>query len=172
MKMQVKYFFLFLGLLPGNAAFSKSLTVYLFLAETCPICQSVSLELRKLSKEYASDKIRFVGVFPDQVYSNAASRKAFSKKYGLDFDMQTDSAFALSNRFKTAVTPEVVVWDNEKASIVYRGKVDNSFASVGKRRTVVTEYYLRAAILHWEAGRRDLIVNTEPVGCFIQRQKK
>ncbi len=171
MAIQVKSFFLFLGLLLGNNALSKSLTVYLFLSETCPICQSVSLELKKLCKQFASDNIRFVGIFPDQINSNPGSRKAFASKYGIDFELQADSAFTLTNRFKATITPEVVVWDNENESIVYRGKVDNSFASVGKRRTVVTEYYLRAAILHWEAGRRDLIVDTDPVGCFIQKQK-
>ena len=171
MKRSKKYLFLFLITLLGNNAFSKNLTVYIFLSETCPICQSVTTELKKLHTQYLSDNIRFVGVFPDKFNSSEASRKAYAKKYGISFDLQADSAYQLTSRFKATITPEVVILDNSNQTIVYRGKVDNSFASIGKRRTVITEHYLRSALLHWSEGKHDLIVNTEPVGCFIQKQK-
>jgi len=166
-KLLLLCFFLFFW----NNAFSKSLTVYIFLSETCPICQSISPEIKKLNMLYTSDNFRFIGVFPDKSQSNEVSRKAFAKKYGLTFELLGDSGRQLTSRFKASITPEVVIIDNENQSIVYRGKVDNSFVSVGKRRTVVTEYYLRTALLHWIEGRQDLIINTEPVGCFIQKQK-
>jgi len=166
-----KYLLFFLISFWGNNVLSKNLTVYIFLSETCPICQSISPEIKKLNMLHASDSIRFIGVFPDKSQSNEVSRKAFAKKYGLTFELLGDSGRQLTSRFKASITPEVVVIDNENQSIVYRGKVDNSFVSVGKRRTVVTEYYLRTALLHWIEGRQDLIINTEPVGCFIQKQK-
>ena len=169
MRNRKKLFFVLVSLIFGSSAFSQKLTVYFFLSETCPICQSVSFEIKKLTQLYVSDNIRFIGIFPDKFNSTEATRKAFAKKYGLTFELEHDSAYQLTFRFNATITPEVVVWNEENQNILYRGKVDNSFASIGKRRTVVTEYYLRSALSNWKEGNLELIKNTEPVGCFIQR---
>jgi len=148
---------------------TKGLTIYIFLSETCPICQSVAQELKKLHDQYSGNQISFNGIFPDKVLSNPITRQEFAKKYSLNFVMQPDSSHVLTQKFHATITPEVVVVDNESLEVIYRGKIDNSFASIGKRRTVVTEFYLRNVLESWHLGKKPVLSKTQPVGCIIQK---
>ena len=114
----------------------------------------------------------FYGIFPNQSLSNKKTREDFGRKYELTFPLVGDSMQKLTTQFNAEITPEVVVWDNEKQIIIYRGKIDNSFEAIGKRRTIVTEHYLQKAFENWLNGKSELNKNTEPVGCFIQKQIK
>lgn len=145
-----------------------SLIVYLFLSETCPICQSISQEIRFLVKENRKNPVKFIGVFPSKL-SNEQSRSKFSKKYNLDFDLIGDTALAITTNLKASITPEVVVMKKNNNEIVYRGLIDNSFASIGKRRKVVTEFYLRDALFAFHSQIPLSLTVTKPVGCIIQQ---
>ena len=48
-------------------------TVYIFLADTCPISQGVTPELRELYFRYARQGVGFGGVFPDPATSAATA---------------------------------------------------------------------------------------------------
>ena len=171
MNNRIRLIFLFLvGFNLATIAGGKGLTVYIFLSETCPICQSVTIELKKLHQQFSPLQVEFIGLFPDGILSDAQTRVAFGKKYGLSFPLRSDSGQVLTRKFHAEITPEVVVVDNVTETILYRGKVDNSFASLGKRRTVVTEHYLRTALESWMAGKKILLSETQPVGCIIQKK--
>ena len=168
--MRFRLLFIFIFAISAQTfADKKGLTVYIFLAETCPICQSVSIELKKLDAQYKQLNVKFVGIFPDNTLSNEKTRKAFGKKYELSFPLNADSGQVLTKNYQAEITPEAVLVDDETQMILYRGKIDNSFASLGKRRTVVTEHYLRDAIESWVLGKKILISKTNPVGCIIQK---
>jgi peroxiredoxin len=169
MRFRLILVFLF-GMNLSTMAGGKGLTVYIFLSESCPICQSVTTELKKLHQQFGPLQVEFIGLFPDGILSDAQTRQAFGKKYGLSFPLQPDSGQVLTKKFKAEITPEVVVVSNETETIIYRGKVDNSFASLGKRRTIVTEHYLRNALESWTAGKKILLSVTQPVGCIIQKK--
>jgi peroxiredoxin len=169
MRFRLILVFLF-GMNLSTMAGGKGLTVYIFLSESCPICQSVTIELKKLHQQFGPLQVEFIGLFPDGILSDAQTRAAFGKKYGLSFPMQLDSGQLFTRRFHAEITPEVVVVNNETETILYRGKVDNSFASLGRRRTVVTEHYLRNALESWMAGKKILLSETQPVGCIIQKK--
>jgi peroxiredoxin len=169
--MQFRLILLFLFAFSlSTLAGGKGLTVYIFLSETCPICQSVTTELKKLHQQFHPMQVEFIGFFPDGILSDSKTREAFGKKYGLSFPLQLDSGQLFTRKFHAEITPEVVVVNNENETILYRGKVDNSFASLGKRRTVVTEHYLRNALESWMKGKKILLSETQPVGCIIQKK--
>lgn len=168
-KMLLMALFISWNSLAVNAS-EKGLTVYFFLSESCPICQSTTLEIKKICKDFESDDIKFIGLFPNQTNSTANSRSRFSQKYELNFLLVADSSQKLTKKFDATITPEVIVIENNNQTIIYRGKVDNSFESVGKRRAVVTEFYLRQALNFWKNGKVSLIKNTIPVGCYIQQK--
>ena len=171
MYKRIRLIFLFLFAFSlSTMAGGKGLTVYIFLSETCPICQSVTIELKKLHQQFSPLQVEFIGLFPDGILSDAQTRVEFGKKYGLSFPLRSDSGQVLTRKFHAEITPEVVVVDNVTETILYRGKVDNSFASLGKRRTVVTEHYLRTALESWMAGKKILLSETQPVGCIIQKK--
>lgn len=156
-----------LFLLTGTKAPASVATVYVFLSETCPVCQSATLGLRGLYKEYRERGVDFVGVFPNVGVSDAASIERFAKKYQLEFPLRADENQRLTQRFAATVTPQVFVVAPDGERVVYRGKIDNGFERVGKRRQVVTEYYLKNALDELLANRPVTVTETEPVGCFI-----
>ncbi len=142
-----------------------TLQVYIFLAEGCPVCQSVTVEINRVYKDFNKSGTQFLGLFPGKL-SSGESRDAFKKKYKLKFDLLADSSQILSKKLNVQITPEVVVLNKNSGKVVYRGLVDDSFAAVGKRRTVSKNHYLYNAL---EAYKNQSITSefTEPVGCKI-----
>jgi hypothetical protein len=138
--------------------------VYIFLSETCPICQSSTLEIRRVREAFP--RVEFIGLFPGKDSDNK-SREKFAKKYRLDFPMQGDSLRKWTKELKATITPEVVVVGADQ-QVLYRGKIDNSFVSPGKKRTVVTEKYLYNALKAITLGENHQPASTQPVGCFIE----
>lgn len=145
-----------------------STAVFVFLSETCPICQSISTELRELSEQFKTQPFGFLGVFPSSL-STETSRKQFADKYRLNFPFMADAQLTLTNRFDASTTPEVIVLNVTTGNIVYRGLIDNSFASVGRRRRVVTEHYLKDVLLAIQSQKPITLSSTKPVGCIIQK---
>lgn len=164
---------LILGLVPAVVAPLKgstgqdSITVYLFLLESCPISKSITLELKELYKEFHNKGITFVGLFPNTGWSKDSSIQEFGKTYQLPLELKLDENQAFTKQFSATVTPEVVVVRNHDQRVLYRGKVDNSFESVGKRRQSVTHRYLYNALQSILQHRPVAPSETKPVGCFI-----
>jgi hypothetical protein len=64
------------------------------------------------------------------------------------------------------VTPEAHVYLPD-GSRIYRGRIDNTYATYGKRRPEATSHELRDALQAAVAGRRPATAVTEAVGCQI-----
>ena len=120
-------------------------SVYLFLHDDCVISQYYTLTLRNLHQEYASDHLQFVGLFPN-FSSKPAEIAAFKEKYQLPFDLKTDYYHTFTKAFGATVTPEVVVYNETRRAIVYQGRIDNTYARVGKRRRFPTTAELKEVL--------------------------
>lgn len=144
-----------------------SISVFIFLSETCPICQNQTLTLRQLYNDFSDKGISFTGVFPNLEFSSKQSIDMFGKKYKIDFALTRDEEQKLTKRYSTTTTPEVIVLNNQSNQVLYRGKVDNSFEAIGKKRQVITEHYLRWALESVLSGQPVQTTETKPVGCFI-----
>ena len=142
-------------------------TVYVFLAETCPISQAATLPLRELHGRYGAQGVRFVGVFPAKE-TQPAGLAAFAKTYQLAFPLQADAGHALTRRLHARVTPEVVVVAADGRTVLYQGRLDDAYAGLGQHRTVVSHHELADALAAVAAGRPVAVPRTEPVGCFIE----
>ncbi len=144
-------------------------TVYAFLSETCPICQSYTLSLKQLDTKYKSKHIRIVGVFPNY-YSTQKSIDEFKKKYAVPFDLIIDKKGELTKHFKASITPEVFV-ESPIKKLLYSGRIDDSFYALGKRRQVITSTELADAIEEIVSGKPIKITKTQAVGCIITTSK-
>ena len=150
-------------------AANDSLTAYLFLSESCPICQSSTLEIKRLQTENAGKPVKILAVFPNRT-SSEETVKRFLRKYKLPVAFVNDTMQKLVKQFEATTTPEVILLNNSQ-EIVYRGLIDNSYVSVGKRRQVVTAHYLSDAIKAYLSKGPIAVTHTEPVGCLIQSNK-
>ena len=77
----------------------------------------------------------------------------------------------IASRLKPLVTPEAfVVGANDR--ILYRGRIDNRFADIGKLRNKITKFELSETI-HRVASQTKLEpTSTQAVGCFFEAWKK
>ncbi|MDQ2792988.1 MAG: redoxin family protein [Bacteroidota bacterium] len=156
----------FLELL-GEAGPAPRATVYVFLAETCPISQAATLPLRELHARYGARGVRFVGVFPARE-TTPAGLAAFAKTYQLAFSLQADAGHQLTRRLHARVTPEAVVVAADGRTVLYQGRLDDAYAGLGQHRAVTNHHELAEALAAVAAGQPVAVPRTEPVGCFIE----
>ena len=142
-------------------------TVYVFLAETCPISQAATLPLRELYARYGAQGVRFVGVFPARE-TTPAGLAAFAKTYQLAFPVQADAGRLLTRRLHARVTPEAVVVAADGRTILYQGRLDDAYAGLGQHRAITRHHELAEALAAVAAGQPVALPRTEPVGCFIE----
>ena len=150
----------------GPAAVPRA-TVYVFLAETCPISQAATLPLRALYGQYAARNVRFVGVFPARE-TTPAGLAEFAATYQLPFALQADSGHVLTRRLRARLTPEVVVLGPDGRTVRYQGRLDDAYAGLGQHRPVTRHHELADALAAITAGRPVAVPRTEAVGCFIE----
>ncbi len=140
-------------------------TVYIFLSEDCPICRYYVPTINELSSSFASDSIRFIGVFPN--FSSKPNKiSSFVDDYKLIILTKTDYFKKLSTKLGATKTPEIIIVDNADG-IVYKGRIDNAFAALGKRRRVVTAHDLNDFLGKLRDGMQMHYLETETIGCYI-----
>jgi thioredoxin-related protein len=146
---------------------AQKLEAIVFMSPTCPICKSITKELSAIDAEFPDSIVSIAAYFPSKGVTDKTLQQ-FGLKYKLKFALLRDTGFTLAKKFKASVTPEVFLIDRSTNQIVYRGMVDDSFSSVGKRRTIVKNHYLREAITETINGKLPTIAETNPVGCILQ----
>jgi len=140
-------------------------TVIVMLSPECPICEKYTIKLRELQKEYKERGVTIYGVFPGRHFDLDTIRK-FIRTYKLDFSALLDENYRLTRMLKATITPEVFVIDAE-GGIIYSGMIDNWFYSLGRKRGLVTEFYLKDAIAAVLENNKPAVYRTKPIGCFI-----
>jgi hypothetical protein len=143
-------------------------TVYVFLADTCPISQAATQPLRELHGQYAAQGVRFVGVFP-AADATPGALAAFAKTYQLPFPLQADAGHKLTKRLHARVTPEAVVLAADGKTTLYQGRLNDAYAGLGQHRPITRHHELADALAAVVAGRPVAVPRTEPVGCFIEK---
>jgi hypothetical protein len=159
------FFGSFLGSTFGQN-YSDSITVNLFLLDECRISQSISGEIRYVDKTYNQGPFYFKAFFPSET-STEEKINQFMRSYSLDIPYETDYTRAKTNFYGATVAPEVVVYDEKNEKLLYRGRIDNSFADVGIRRRVITSRDLRNVLDAIIAGQEIEIVETKAIGCYL-----
>ena len=157
----------YLGAFGVGAGPAPRATVYVFLADTCPISQAATLPLRELHTQYASQGMRFVGVFPAAA-TTPAILADFATTYQVPFPLQADTGHRLTRQLHARVTPEAVVLAADGRTVLYQGRLDDAYAGLGQHRPVTRHHELADALAAVVAGRPVAVPRTEPVGCFIE----
>ncbi len=134
--------------------------------DECRICQELAPELNEIYDTYHSQEIGFVGVFPN-FSSKPKGIQAFKSKYKVIFKTKTDYFKKLTHRFNATVLPEVIVYNETKEAIIYRGLVNDLFYSPGKRRHNVINHFLRDALDDTIKEQPIRVAETMPIGCYI-----
>ena len=140
------------------------LRVAFFLSPTCSICRFYALEMRNLSADYSSKGVDFAGYAVGPLLNDSIV-EAFRKEYQIPFPIEHDDV--MHRQMNATVTPEVFVIHND--SVVYHGRIDDSFLRVGKRRAHVKNRELRSVLDSILQGRGVDVHFVPAVGCIIEK---
>lgn len=140
--------------------------VLLFVTTDCPIANGYAPTIQTLIGDYADAPVRFFLVHVDlDVTPEVAA--AHARDYGLHglAPVLIDQGHALVRAMGATITPEAVVLTD--AGIAYRGRIDNLWGDLGKRRPRPTRHDLRDALDAVLDGRSVEVSRTEAIGCDI-----
>jgi len=172
-KLKQFIFLVFLGILTSCSNTTElhyTLTnnrakVLVMLSPDCPLCKNYTKDISDLMTIFG-DEIAFYGVVSGTYYSTLEV-DSFLQSYNLPLDIIYDPDFSLSHQLAATITPEVFFID-ENNNILYSGLFDNWLGELGRRRQIVTEYYLSDALNAYQIGEPIKIPKTKAIGCFIE----
>jgi len=142
--------------------------VLLFVQTDCPISNSYAPEIQRICKAYESKGIGCSLAYEDVRVDAAAVRKHMKDYAYTGVPATIDDSRAVADRARATITPAAVVVD-PRGTVLYRGRIDNLYASIGKPRRNVTEHDLTDALDAILAGKPVPKPETEALGCFITR---
>lgn len=150
----------------SHSAQLSDITVYIFLMEDCPISQNYSTTLRSIYNTYQPKGISFKGYFPNAMSSNS-SIAAFKKTYNFPFELLKDEGQAMARKLNAKVAPEVVVYNEATHETLYKGRIDDLYFALKRKRNTVGNHDLINALEEIANNQPVSTPITEPVGCFI-----
>jgi thiol-disulfide isomerase/thioredoxin len=139
--------------------------VLFFLTTDCPIANYYTSEISAIVKDHASRPVRFYVVHVDSDLTPADARK-HAKTYGLTCPILIDAKHRLVKATGATVTPEAAVLSAD-GKLAYRGRIDDCYTDLGKRRVAPDQRDLRDALAAVLAGRPVARPRTTALGCPI-----
>jgi len=141
-------------------------SVLFFITSDCPISNSYAPEIQRICSEYGPKKVscNLVYVDPDLTVADV-------KNHVKDFGYSSvpailDSTQKLVHAAGATITPEAAVI-GASGQVLYRGRINNVYASLGKRRPEATEKDLRKALDEVLSGKPVSTPQTKAIGCYI-----
>jgi hypothetical protein len=150
-----------------NPKFPKQQSeTYIFFAfdPDCPISRYYVTNLKSIDSICKSNNIVFTAVIPGNLFTDSELRE-YEKLWALPFVLYRDDGSKLLKALKAKITPEFFVF--HKKELVYKGAFDNAYFAPAKKRTVVTEHYVRKTIETVISNQSPEYSENPAIGCFI-----
>jgi hypothetical protein len=139
--------------------------VLIFILADCPICNSFIPELNRLHQSLNAAEISMCLVHAD-AETTANEARQHAAEYRIEPPIALDANHYWIRKAGATVAPEAAVF-SPTGELLYRGRINNQYAELGKRRAAVTEHDLRDALEAIQAGRSIVVSRTKAIGCFI-----
>jgi hypothetical protein len=140
-------------------------TAIIFVLQDCPISNKYAPEIQRLADQFTKQRVRFYLVHVDPQLTLKVARQ-HAKDYGYTLPILIDRKHELVRHCKATTAPEVVVFGGEE-NLLYRGRIDDRYAAVGKPRQLVKRQDLRLALEAIVTGKPIEVAETKPIGCYI-----
>ena len=153
--------------LPTEDILGGKATVVVFLGQECPISRRYIPRLNELSTLAHEQGLGFVGVFSDS-WATLKSSQTFRDDYEIRFDLILDDRGELASALKPLAKPEVFVLEaSDLERIIYRGRIDDRFAAIGRLKQTINHHELFDAIQAAAKNQKPAVAKTQPIGCFF-----
>ena len=139
--------------------------VLVFIDAECPIANAYQPELRRLQEKFGKKGVRFVLIHADPE-TDVEKAQTHEKEYGITATVCIDKAHRWVKRTGATVTPEAVVLD-ATGKTIYKGRIDDRYADLGKKRPEPKVRDLDLALTALLAGQPVKVPKTKAVGCRI-----
>ena len=140
--------------------------VYFFVTNDCPISNAFAPEIARICAEYGPKGADCELVYVDPTITDDTAM-AHAKAYGHGpYPKVVDRKHELVKLTGVTITPEVAVVDHA-GQVVYRGRIDDSYAALGQARRTPTSHDLRDALDATLAGKPAPHPQTKALGCYI-----
>lgn len=149
----------------GEAESTQAVAV-VFLSHECPISNQYISELNRIAKDQTPGAVEFYGVLSDRGLSRTRA-VVFAKEFAIEFPILFDASGEIAERLAPTHVPESFVF-TRRGELAYRGRINDQFASLGKRRPMVTDNNLKDALAAVIAGESPSVARTEVVGCKLE----
>jgi hypothetical protein len=136
-----------------------------FLWTPCPNSNQYSPTLNEIAGAFETDRVRFVGLYVDADLTDGEVA-GHAREYALAFPIGRSGAVRLAGELGVETVPSALVVD-DSGQIRYRGRIDDQFFDLGRRRQVVRSRDLRDAIAAVLAGEAVRDPVTEAIGCTL-----
>jgi hypothetical protein len=150
------------------AASEVRATVFVFTRTDCPIASRYLPELERMQSRASARAMAFWLVFVDRD-EPAESIQAHLRTYGFHGRVLRDGEHALVRLAGATVTPEAAVFTHgaRGPTLVYRGRIDDRYADLGRARPAPTVRDLDEVLDTLSTGASIRFRSTEAVGCVI-----
>lgn len=137
-----------------------------FLTTECPVARQYVPELNRLAQSLAEQPVKFLGVICNNGTTRAAAVR-FQQEFNIKFPLLFDASGELAAALGPTHVPEAFVV-NPLGEVVYRGRIDDQYEELGKKRPAATTHELADAIAATVEGRPVAQAQTRPVGCPLE----
>jgi len=150
---------------PFLTAESSKAIVFLFASVDCPISNRYAPVVQRLYQTFSPQGVTFWLIYPNPAETPAAIRDHV-KAFNYPVHALRDPKHELVKIANVQVTPEVALFDRARA-LVYHGRIDDRYVSLGVERPSPTRSDLAEALTATLAGSKVKEASTQAVGCFI-----
>jgi hypothetical protein len=140
--------------------------VLFFVMTDCPISNAYAPEIQRMCREYRARGVDCALIYEDAGIAENEVRAHLREYAYEDIAAAIDASRDVASAAGASITPTAVLVDSA-GRIRYRGRIDNLYAALGRRRRQVTERYLRSALDATLAGRPVPVPETPAIGCHI-----
>ena len=149
---------------PFEVASSRAIAL-VFITPDCPIANYYQPTLRRLGDEFAERGIPLYLIHSDPDLTVDAAKRHVAK-FEIAAPVILDHDQSIARRLDAKITPEAFIVDRA-GQILYRGRIDNFYEALGRKRRAATEHNLRDALAAVAEKRPVATPVTKALGCHI-----
>ena len=143
------------------------LSALVFITVDCPIANGYAPQLKAMFQSFEDEPVDFFLVHVDPEV-DAVRARAHAEEYGYEGrNILLDPRHSLVKRCEATITPEAVLL-SEGGVVHYRGRINNWYGDIGRKRFQPSRHELRDAILQVLAGEPVKVPRAPAVGCDIE----
>jgi hypothetical protein len=142
--------------------------VLVFIGHDCPISNAYTPEILRLHQEFSPKKVAFCLVYTDPELTKEDARQ-HAQQYSFPCPAILDAKQKLARQYGATIMPEAVVLSSQ-GQLFYRGRINDLYVDLGKKRSQATTHDLKNALDATLAGKPVPVPRTTAVGCYIHQK--